>query len=92
MTFPETESVLLNCLHRPRIGVLHFPQVISRFGNTLDLIEMSLWKDNYLSSLHADGMSPSISISKCSSVIVYLKFCDLPSGSTVFWGSFFRSL
>ena len=25
LTFPEIKSVLLNCLPRPRIGVLHFP-------------------------------------------------------------------
>ena len=50
------ESVLLNCLPRPRIGVLHFPQVIRRFDNTSDLIEMSLKKDNCLSSLYADGI------------------------------------
>ena len=56
LTFLENESVRLNCLPLPRIGVLHFPQVISRFDNTSDLIEMNLRKDNCLYSLHADGI------------------------------------
>ena len=30
-TFPEIESILLNCLPRPRVGVLHVPPVISSF-------------------------------------------------------------
>ena len=45
LTFPEIESVLLNCLPRPRIGALHIPQVISSFDNTQELIEIYLKKD-----------------------------------------------
>ena len=56
LTFSEIESVLLNCLFRPRFSVLHFPQVISRFDNALDLIEMNLRKDNCLYSLHPYGI------------------------------------
>ena len=41
LTFPEIELVLLDCLPRPRIGVLHFPQVIRGF-DTRELHEMSL--------------------------------------------------
>ena len=46
----------LNCLPRPRIGVLHFPQVICSFDNALELIEMNLKKDNHFYQLHADGI------------------------------------
>ena len=53
---PKIGSVPLDCLPQPRIGVLHFPQVISRFDNIWDLIEMNLRKDYCLYSLHADGI------------------------------------
>ena len=57
LTFPEIESILLNCHLRPRIGVLHFPQVISSsFDNALELIETNLKKDNYFYQLHAEGI------------------------------------
>ena len=42
LTFPEIESILLNCLPRPRVGVLHVPQVISSFDNMQDLIEIDI--------------------------------------------------
>ena len=45
----------LNCLPRPRVGVLHVPQVISSFDNTQDLIEINLKISNCLYQLHADG-------------------------------------
>ena len=44
--FPEIISVLLKCLPRPRLGVLHVPLVISGLENTRDLIEINLKKDN----------------------------------------------
>ena len=47
LTFPEIESILLNCLSRPGMGVLHVPQVISSPDNARDLIEISLKKNNY---------------------------------------------
>ena len=34
LIFPEMESILLNCLPRPRIGVFLVPQVISSFDMT----------------------------------------------------------
>ena len=55
MTFPEIESILLNRLPLPRIGVLQIPQVISSFDNTPELIEIDLKKDNYFYQLHTDG-------------------------------------
>ena len=48
LTFPEMESILLNCLRRPRIGVLHVPQVISSFDNTQGVIEINLKRCNCL--------------------------------------------
>ena len=54
LTFPEMESILLNCLPRPRIGVLHVPQVISSFDNTQDLIEINPKRCNCFYQLHAD--------------------------------------
>ena len=55
LTFPEIISVLLKCLPRPRLGVLHVPLVISGLENTRDLIEINLKKDNCYYGLHADG-------------------------------------
>ena len=49
------ESILLNCLPQPRIGVLHVPQVISSFNNTQDLIEINLKRCNCFYQLHTDG-------------------------------------
>ena len=49
-------SILLNCLSRPRIGVLHISQIISSFDNAPELIVMYLKKDNYFYQLHADGI------------------------------------
>ena len=46
LTFPEIESVLLNCLPRPPFGGLHFPQVVSSFDNTRDSIQINVKKDN----------------------------------------------
>ena len=46
LTFPEIMSVLLKCLPRPRLGVLHVPLVISDLDNARDLIEINLKKDN----------------------------------------------
>ena len=57
LTFPEMESILLNCLARPRVGVLHVPQVISSFDNTRDSIEINLKRYNCLYQLHADGIA-----------------------------------
>ena len=56
LAFLEMESIPLNCLPRPRVGVLHVPQVISSFDNTQDLIEIDLMKYNCLYQLHADGI------------------------------------
>ena len=56
LTFPEMESILLNCLPRPCIGVLPVPQVISSFDNTQDLIEINVKRCNGLYQLHADGI------------------------------------
>ena len=50
------ESVLLNCLPRRRVDVLHVPQVISSFDNTRDLTEIDLLGYNCLHQLHADGI------------------------------------
>ena len=50
------ESVLLNCLPRPRVGVSHVPQVISSFDNTQYLIKINLKRYNCLYQLHADGI------------------------------------
>ena len=50
------ESILLSCPPRPRIGVLHVPQVISSFDNTLDLIEINLKRRSCFYQLHADGI------------------------------------
>ena len=55
LTFPEIESILLNCLPRPRMSVLHVPQVISDSHNAQDLIEISLKIDNYFYELQASG-------------------------------------
>ena len=55
LTFPEIESILLNCLRRPRIGASHIQQVIGGFDNAPELIEIDLKKDNYFYQLHADG-------------------------------------
>ena len=46
LTFPEIISVLLKCLPRPRIGVVHVPLVISGLDNARDLIQIDLKKDN----------------------------------------------
>ena len=45
LTFPEIESILLNCLPLPRMSVLHVPQVISSSDNARDLIKISPKKD-----------------------------------------------
>ena len=45
LTFPEIESILLNCLPRPPIGVLHIPQVISSYDNAREVIEINLKKE-----------------------------------------------
>ena len=37
LTLHEIKSVLLNCLPRPRMGVLHVPPVISSFDNAREL-------------------------------------------------------
>ena len=50
------ESILLNCLPRPPVGVLHVPQVISSFNNMQDLIEINLKRYNCLYQLHAYGI------------------------------------
>ena len=39
---PKIKSVLLKCLPRPRLGVLHVPPVISGLENTRDLIQINL--------------------------------------------------
>ena len=62
------ESILLNCLPRPRVGVLHVPQVISSFDNMQDLIEIDLLAFINCTPM---GLSPLISISKCNSVVVH---------------------
>ena len=64
LTFLEMESILLNCLPRPRIDVSHVPRVISSFDNMQDLIEIAFINCTPM------GLSPMISISKCNSVIV----------------------
>ena len=46
LAFPEIMSILLKCLPRPRLGVLHSPLVISDLDNARDLIEINLKKDN----------------------------------------------
>ena len=74
LTFPVIESVLLNCLPRPRICVLHLLQVISRFENTWDLIEMNLRKHNCLYSLHANGIVSLDLDFKMQ--FVYWRFCQ----------------
>ena len=56
MTFPDIMSVLLKCLPRPRLGVLHVPLVISGLDNARYVIEISLKKENYFYYLHADGI------------------------------------
>ena len=56
LTFPEMESILLNCLPRPRTGVLHVPQVISSFDNMQDLIEINIKRCDCFYQLHADGI------------------------------------
>ena len=56
LTFPEIESILLNCLPRPCIGDLHVPQVVSSFDNGQELAEINLKKNNYFYQLHADGI------------------------------------
>ena len=72
LTFPEVMSVLLKCLPRPRLGVLHIiPLVISDLDNARDLIEIDLKKDNCFYNCPPMGLSPLISISKSNSVIVY---------------------
>ena len=38
--FPEIISVLLKCLPRPRLGVLHVPLVIRGLENTRDLMKL----------------------------------------------------
>ena len=55
MTFHEIESILLNPLPLPRMGVLHIPQVIISFDNAPELIEIELKKDNYFYQLYTDG-------------------------------------
>ena len=50
------ESILLNCLPRPRTGVLHVPHVISSFDNTQDLIEINIKRCDCFYQLHADGI------------------------------------
>ena len=67
MTFPEIESILLNPLPLPRIGVLHIPQVISSFDNAPELIEIELKKDTFINCTLM-GLSPLILISECHSV------------------------
>ena len=54
LNFAEIESILLNCLPRPRIGALHIPQVISSFDSAPELTEIDLKKNNYFYQLHAD--------------------------------------
>ena len=49
-------SVLLKCLPRPRVDVLHVQLVISGLDNSRDLIEINLKKDNCFYQLHADGI------------------------------------
>ena len=56
LTFPVIESILLNCLPRPRIGASQIPQVISSFDNVPELIEIDLKTDNYFYQLHVDGI------------------------------------
>ena len=58
LIFPEIESILLNCLPRPLVGVLHVPHVISSFDNTQEVIQVNLMKDNYFYQLHADDWFP----------------------------------
>ena len=42
LTFPEMQSIPLDSLPRPRIGVLHTPQVISSFDNLRELFVINL--------------------------------------------------
>ena len=56
LTFLEIMSVLLKCLPRSRLGVLHVPLVISDLDNARDLIEINLKEDNCFYEVHADGI------------------------------------
>ena len=52
MTFPAIESILLKCLHRPPIGAVHIPEVISNFDNARELVKINQKKNNYFYELH----------------------------------------
>ena len=56
LTFLEIMSVLLKCLPRSRLGVLHVPLIISDLDNARDLIEINLKEDNCFYEVHADGI------------------------------------
>ena len=69
LTLYEIKSLLLNCLRRPHIGVLHVPPVSSSFDNARELLFLK--KYNCFISCTLMGLSPLISISKCSPLIVH---------------------